>query len=309
LVALTAILAGGGSAQGAQITGIVSFGDSLSDVGNVYTATGGAQPSPPSSYYQGRYSNGPNWLDYLANDVGVSAPKPSLTGGSDYAYGGAQTGVSGMSAEGTPNIGTQISTYLASNKPSPTQLFTIWGGANDILIAQQTNPAIAAGNIAQEITTLANAGAKQFLIPNLPLLGEIPLTSGMSTSTRQSLDQWSAGFNTILSSEVAQLQKSLGVQIHTLDIQGLVQNAMANPAQYGFTNVTSPGMNTSQGGNGYLFWDQEHPTTGADLLIASDAAQAVVPEPGSLVIFGAGLCAIAAWRARRRHPASAAPAD
>jgi hypothetical protein len=63
-------------------------------------------------------------------------------------------------------------------------------------------------------------------------------------------------------------------------------------------------MNTSQGGNGYLFWDQEHPTTGADLIIATEGAQAVVPEPASIVVFGAGLCAVAAWRARRRRTAS-----
>ena len=42
-----AVLAAGlslmGTAHGDQVTGIVSFGDSLSDVGNYYAATGGAR--------------------------------------------------------------------------------------------------------------------------------------------------------------------------------------------------------------------------------------------------------------------------
>jgi len=35
------------------------FGDSLSDVGNVYAASGGAEPASP--YYAGEFSNGPIW--------------------------------------------------------------------------------------------------------------------------------------------------------------------------------------------------------------------------------------------------------
>src|SRR5262245_47566831 len=109
-----------GAASGSQITGIVSFGDSLSDVGNVYLATGLTQPDPPSSYYPGHYSNGMVWVEYLAKDLGIAKPSPSLAGGSDYAFGGAETGTSGLSTLGTPNIGTQISTYLATHTPSPS---------------------------------------------------------------------------------------------------------------------------------------------------------------------------------------------
>jgi hypothetical protein len=40
------------------------FGDSSCDVGNIFTATGGAEPAAP--YYSGRFSNGPIWLDHAA---------------------------------------------------------------------------------------------------------------------------------------------------------------------------------------------------------------------------------------------------
>src|SRR5271166_1435683 len=109
----------GTSLQAGDITGIVAFGDSLSDTGNTYLAYG-YPPSPP--YYQGHYSNGPIWLEYLAGQLGVAAPTPSQgkPAGTDYAWGFAQTGPEYTttplpSNPMVPNIGTQISTYLASS--------------------------------------------------------------------------------------------------------------------------------------------------------------------------------------------------
>lgn len=63
---------------------IYVFGNSLSDPGNIYNATSFVQwfdglfgleipvlpPSPP--YFEGRYSNGPIWIDYLAEDLGIT---------------------------------------------------------------------------------------------------------------------------------------------------------------------------------------------------------------------------------------------
>ena len=269
MIAAAMMAIASGHAWGDQITSIVSFGDSLSDVGNDYIGSGGTQPAPTADYYQGRFTNGGNWLDYLAHDLGVAAPVASLAGGSNYAFGGASTG-SGTTTyapgQAVPNVDSQIAMYLASHTPSPNQLFTIWAGANNLLIGNQTNPTVPAHDIANAITTLANAGAKQFLIPNLPLLGEIPASSTLSLTQRAGLDAWSVGFNQTLQAEAASLQKSLGVQIHIADIQTLLTNVMANPSQFGFTNVTGSAVNSSLTGNGYLFWDAEHPTTAADAL-------------------------------------------
>jgi phospholipase/lecithinase/hemolysin len=295
----------GGRAQAGPITGIVSFGDSLSDVGNDYMASGGTQPAPSSDYYQGRFTNGGNWLDYLAHDLGVAAPVASLAGGSNYAFGGASTGTGTTTyapGQAVPNVDTQIGMYLSGHTPTSTQLFTIWAGANNLLIGNQTNPTVPAQDIAHEITTLANAGAKQFMIPNLPLLGEIPASSSLSAAQRQALDAWSVGFNKTLAAEATSLQSSLGVQIHIADVQGLFQKVLADPTVYGFTNTTGSAINGSLVGNGYLFWDSEHPTTEADALVAQLGAQAV-PEPSSLLIFTlsiGGFAAVVKYRSRRR---------
>jgi phospholipase/lecithinase/hemolysin len=302
VIALGMIMLVDGRAQGDQITGIVSFGDSLSDVGNDYLASGGTQPAPVANYSQGRFTNGGNWLDYLAHDLGVAAPVASLAGGSDYAFGGASTG-SGTTTyapgQQVPNVDSQIAMYLSNHAPTAGELFTIWAGGNNLLISNQTNPTIPAGDIAHEITTLAAAGAKQFLIPNLPLLGEIPLSSGLSLAQRQGLDAWSVGFNQTLQAEATMLQNSLGIQIHIVDIQGLFQKVLSDPQNYGFTNVTGSAINSSLNGDGYVFWDGEHPTTATDALIAEVAAQSV-PEPSMLLIFAVSIAGLATSIKRRR---------
>src|SRR5271155_5129371 len=58
----------------------------------------------------------------------------------DYAIGGAETGAGNIGGlQGNPSIGLpnagingEITLYLESNpKPDPSQLFIVWGGAND----------------------------------------------------------------------------------------------------------------------------------------------------------------------------------
>jgi len=306
--ALGTIVVWSAVARGGDITGIVSFGDSLTDVGNVYLASGETTPPPP--YYQGHYSNGPIWVEYLAHDLGLAAPTPSLAGGTDYAFGGAETGTSGLSTLGTPNIGTQIGMYfLGGNTPSASQLFTIWGGANDFLIAGQTDPSIPVANIGQEITELAAAGAKQFLVGNLPLLGALPLASSLTLAQQQGLDYLSMTFDTMLQAEVNQLNSSLGVHITIMNVAGLFEDVLANPANYGFTNVTTGALEDGVlSGQGYLFWDEEHPTTVGHQFIAGIAA-ASIPEPSSFVLLATAVCGLTVvwgrgWRVARSRRGS-----
>ena len=52
------------------------FGDSYCDVGNLFALTGGAEPAAP--YYNGRFSNGPIWLDHVAGFLGVPLKASAL---------------------------------------------------------------------------------------------------------------------------------------------------------------------------------------------------------------------------------------
>lgn len=71
-----------------EINAVFVFGDSISDTGNVFLATDEAIPvSPP--YFEGRFSNGPVWVERFAEALGLEA-RPILDGGTNFAVGAAR---------------------------------------------------------------------------------------------------------------------------------------------------------------------------------------------------------------------------
>src|SRR5271168_4491898 len=84
------------------------FGDSYCDVGNIFALTKGAEP--PAPYYNGRFSNGPIWVDHVAGFLGVPL-KASALGGTDYAFGGAWV-TEPKSVTGVPSVPEQVELYL-----------------------------------------------------------------------------------------------------------------------------------------------------------------------------------------------------
>ena len=86
LAVLTASLACS-AAPASAFTALYSFGDSLSDVGNVFAASGGTVPAPlfpfppgGPAYFDGRFSNGPNWVDDLSAKLGLGSVTASIDG-------------------------------------------------------------------------------------------------------------------------------------------------------------------------------------------------------------------------------------
>ena len=72
---------------------LIVFGDSLSDVGNIFDNSFGFAVADP--YVNGRLTNGDNYVDYLAPLLGLPAPTHSGDGGLNYAHGGAQIRLGG----------------------------------------------------------------------------------------------------------------------------------------------------------------------------------------------------------------------
>jgi phospholipase/lecithinase/hemolysin len=279
----------------AGFTQIVAFGDSLIDTGNLFAATG----QPPAPYFDGRFSNGPIWVEYLAVRLGVAAPAPSLNGGMDYAWGGAETGT-GLSTIGVPNINSQVADFLAAHTLGASQLVVIDGGANDFFNGQ-TDPSVPVANLVAAITALAGAGGRTFLVQNLPQLGMIPASQGLPQDRRDALNALTLAYDSLLNSSLAQLRSTLGVTIGEVDLDRFLTDARADPSAYGFTNTTTSALDDGVvSGAGYLFWDDVHPTTVGHQFIGDLAFAAVVPEPGSVTLLATGAVVLLAACRRNR---------
>jgi phospholipase/lecithinase/hemolysin len=288
-----------------QVSQIVAFGDSLSDTGNAYIATGGAVPGP--GYAVGEYTNpqvppGPAglWVDQFAAKLGLSSA-PALAGGTDFAVGGALTG-----SASPQDMQNQVNLFFAStggHAPSGA-VYTFWGGAEDILGSQ--SPIAAANNIESEIEQVAAAGGKNFLWFNLPDLGSTPALNTAPAAAALA-DLASQEFNATWSADLASLD-ALGINVIGVNIENEFNAILADPAAYGFTNVTTACQTTAGcDPNSALFWDAIHPTTAADSLVATLAyddltgatSASATPEPSSFILLGSALLACTVLYRRR----------
>jgi len=293
-----------------SISQLVVFGDSLSDTGNVYIATGGAEPAPPA-YTAGLFTDGPDsfpatsgpqgiWIQQLAGMMGLTSPAPSLAGGTDYAFGGALTGQNpAFGTGGEPWVTDQVGVYLASHPtgvPS-NSLYTFWAGANDIFTG--SSPTAAVANLTANINTLFHAGAKDFLWLDMPPLGDTP--DGLASGESGLLNLESQAYNADWLASISLLEsEDPGIEITGVDIYGLVLAMLADPSKYGFTDVTDPAQGLSVNPNTYLFWDGVHPTTEGHFQVADFAYHALpTPEAPTAVLFGTALLAGAGVLGRR----------
>jgi phospholipase/lecithinase/hemolysin len=266
-------------AQAGPFSKIVLFGDSLSDTGNADIRFFGLVPG--SGYFDGRFSNGPVWIEQLAEQLQLPVPTPSLDSpaGFNYAFGGAETNDSGFFIL---DINEQVSDYLNNDGgPIGDELFVIWGGANDLL-GGQTNMAVPVNNLAGQISNLYAAGARRFMVPNLPLLGKTPRFVG--TTDEPVFDARTQMFNDQLNLSLDSLEGTLAdVEFFRIDAASLIESATLNPGTFGFTNVTDEAMGL--GGidpDEYLFWDDVHPTTAGHSLLGLEAAGVLFDSLGVL---------------------------
>ena len=202
------------NASSGQIKRVVIFGDSLSDTGNILNWL---KVFPQAPYWQGRFTDGLNWVGALPSNIPVS----------NWAYGGATAGyyftemptalelakklkqaaaVPGraiVTGDMLTNIEKYINQWVEGKMLQPhvvkDTLFVLWAGANDYFSkfdsehdiaeildfpdsvnvkgssADRRN--IATNAIITSMSKLYDAGARHFLVPNLPDFGILPVVS------------------------------------------------------------------------------------------------------------------------------------
>ncbi len=265
-------------------TQLVVFGDSLSDTGNLFALTNKqAPPSPP--YFNGRFSNGPIWVDYLAPQLGLSANSVK-----DFAVGGAKTGRdnvgnAGLDVKLLPGLLNEIDTYAvtAPRGAKPNTVFVVWAGANDLLNISDpaTAPTVvndAIANITTAVTKLAGLGAENIIVPNSIDLGFTPASIREGVAAQASAV--STAFNQSLNQTLTNLEQSLHINVTELDLFTLSRRIFAAPEEFGFTNITDPLIEQVNPVNpsGYFWWDTVHPTTQVHQIVAN-AFNAVIGQP------------------------------
>lgn len=236
---------------------IVVFGDSLSDNGNA-----------------GRFSNGPVWVEHLAERLGLTL-KPSRTGGSNFAVGGARLDPQ----SGNTSLRAQASAYLGAPRSGGRSLHIVYGGGNDLLAAvgdpqAQAMIETAVASLRSIVADLVGQGATDILVPNLPGIGITPAVQAKGSQAVPAGNQLAGRFNAAVDRALSDFAGSPGVRLHRLDVWQLAERLQADPAAAGFVDIANP-CNQRPSCEGYLFWDNVHPTTQAHRRLADAAAQAL----------------------------------
>lgn len=276
-----------------RYTALYSFGDAWSDAGNAWIASKHAQPATP--YSGGRYTNGAVWLQDLATQLTLAAPTPSLSGGTDFAIGGGQTGTTALhknAAGDLPGQFQSFATAVRGHAPS-TALYTLSAGSDDLQLAvtgtAATQAAIAvqvATNVGSFISELAALGARRFLVLGVPDLGKLPGVIAQGSAVQAQASALATSYNATLRTRLAAVAAALHVSISMVDVSRLLNGAIAAPSTGKFTNVTqacwtggvtsnphaSPCAATVASQNAWLFWDPTHVTASGHQLVATGAS-------------------------------------
>jgi len=307
----------------AQISysGLYVFGDSLTDSGNAYLGTGGAQANPTNGYYFGRFSNGPNFADDISLALLGAPTVPALVhGGLNFSVGGAdaQFKPGAVSPSFLEQIGL-YGTFIGAPIPSDALVLITFGG-NDVRDTIFTGGAIDFAAAGNDFTTglgqLYGLGARNFVIVDTPDIGLLPVsiaTVGAIPGRLGELTDRSQDINALLADSAGALDAMPGTHVSFFDLFSFEHNLLANPAAFGLPaglNATTPcqivGGGSPQLANcsNSLYFDAIHPTAQvhaviAGAILAQLRSTAAVPEPATwlAMLFGFAVIGVAL----RRH--------
>ena len=288
---------------------IYIFGDSYSDVGNAYEATG-IPPSPP--YDNESFSNGSVWWEYLATDLEAVS--------TNFSFAGATTGdrnafnpgspvllpfLSGILAEdlGTikpgwqdlPGLQQQINNFAANETSvDPDALFIIWTGVNDYIGAGVTNPTVPVDKLSTAIISLNDLGAKNIMVFNMQDIEKLPGPRQNNLSFDE-FSNLSREHNSSLAASLDNLSQRLDSDTNLIpvDVNSLFDDITNDPAEYGFINAVDSCLTESgvcEEPDKYFYWDDFHPTTTGHKLVAElaysqlqSSVTSAVPEPSIIL--------------------------
>ncbi len=303
---------------------IVVFGDSLSDTGNAHIGAavlGLPDPTPAAvGYYNGRFSNGEEYIDYLNRQLvgGPSQPiAPQLFGlpgpnGTNYAVGGARAVTN---ADPSLDLPAQVSIFgsFPGNIPlDPNALYVVNFGSNDVRAQIQGTPdapstSAALNNIFGLVSGIYAGGGKHVLLYNVGDLGSEPVFAAQAVAARAASQAFDAAFATVLGpfAQTGTYQLAPGTTFTFFDTFAFGDAVRADPARFGLPALdynmpcfAVPAALPSC--TGYAFADTIHPTAALHRALGVASLKVLgVPEPAALALFGLAVMTLAACRRAR----------
>ena len=271
-----------GFLPGKLFNDVYVFGDSFSDDGNLFELTNGIFPEFQN--FEGRFTNGVTWIETLTHELGLE-----INPENNVAYGGATTEIDNILNSRTdvlpdnllplPGIQTQIDEFVAENPVvDPDALYVVWGGGNDFDLSlglTETEFDIPATKLLTRIDQLTDAGAKNIMIPNLFDLSAVPALNG-SPELQQRFAQATQDHNATLETALEEVEQNSDVNIIQVDMYSALNQAIENPANFGFSNVTEAFLDTNATNpDEFVFWNPLHPTVRSHNLLANQAQKSL----------------------------------
>ncbi|CAN4104003.1 unnamed protein product [Withania somnifera] len=255
------------------------FGDSLIDVGNNnYFVTILKANYPyngvdyPGKKPTGRFCNGKNTADFLAEKLGIPTPPPYLADrnnqfpqGVSFASGGAGIfrTTNGDIISKAVDLSQQVHFFslvqqnlvkqLGSDsamKQLSKSIFVVVIGSNDIINYFKSDSKLPktkapqqyvdemASTLQDQLKQLYGLGARKFVITAVGSVGCIPLlryqTANYSNECSQQANFWANKYNQQLQS---MLQRLKDINYSFIDTYTLLLDVIQNPATYGFSEV------------------------------------------------------------------------
>jgi hypothetical protein len=257
-------------------SGVFVFGDSLVDAGNAlklaqwyknltFSDLPDGAPDPALGYYQGRFSDGYNFADLVANKTIGLVTKPIFPYGYEdpwigvpiapfasdpsginlnFAYGGSQIRHGG---EAVPDLDGQTDAFkdAVDNHADPNALYLVTIGGNDVrsLAPSGSDPATvlqahaaldaAADKLYTELSQLVGIGARNILITGVPDVGLIPkydrdgnlVLDSTELQRSEAATQYSIYLDTLIRTEVVPALEALGATVTYVPLMDYVDSS------------------------------------------------------------------------------------
>jgi phospholipase/lecithinase/hemolysin len=262
----------------AAFTSLYVFGDGLSTTTN--------NPTAGKYYYGLRRSNGRVWVEVLAQRQG-------LTISNNWSYFDCNSS----------KLVTNVKNFNIAQSVASNALFVVWVNNSDLYDETSygdTNPTewTTAINNSQTnhfnaITNLYAKGVRTLIMPNAVDVSRVPEFDTYYSSTNF-IHQECIAYNVAFSNTLNQAMAACpGLKIYVPDFFTLLNNVLANSADYGLTNALynyghgnvsidayealGAACNTNGLGTNYIFWDVTDPSAKFHEVIADVAQQVISP--------------------------------